>query len=275
MPKCRLYRSQIADVFRGGLDPAIGSSLERHLADCPACLALFRETKETIMLTERRFKPDPGQEFWDGYWDRLQARMAAETEAVKTLPGSDIRPVRRRLSFLRLLAIPSAAAALLVAGILIGRFGTRSTPAPRENVSALKASDLDIRANQYLDRSKRILLALVNYGPETGDSFGLDLPGQKKASRSLVQSAAVLRSDLSKAKERRLENLVGALQTILMQIANLESENDLDAVRIVRAGMEGRDILFQINMAEMRGPAGGRGGMTPPSTSGRVRNRNL
>jgi hypothetical protein len=227
------------------------------------------------MLTERRFKPDPGQEFWDGYWDRLQARMAAETSPVKIPFRADIRPVRRRLSFLRLLAIPSAAAALLVAGILIGRFGTRPSPSPQGGVPVLQASDLDLRTNQYLDRSKRILLALVNYGPETGDSFGLDLPGQKKASRSLIQAAAALKSDLSRAKERRLENLIGSLQTILMQIANLESENDLDAVRIVRAGLEGRDIMFQINLAKMRGPAGGRGGMTPPSTSGRVRNRNF
>lgn len=275
MSNCRRYRSQIAEVFRGGLDPAIGSSLERHLTDCPACLALYREAKETIMLTERRFKPDPGRDFWDGYWPRLQARMAAETPPVNIALRADIRPARRRLSVLRLLAIPSAAAALVAAGILIGRFGTHLTPTPSGRVPALQASSLDIRTNQYLNRSKRILLALVNYGPETGDSFGLDLPGQKKASRSLVQAAAALKSDLAKAKERRLENLVGALQTILMQIANLESENDLDAVRIIQAGMEGRDILFQINLAEMRGAVGNPDGTNPPASSGPVRIRNF
>ncbi len=223
-----------------------------------------RRDEETIMLFKERAKPEPGREFWDGYWDRLQARMAAEPEpapvpaAVADPAESDRlrRPIRPVVRSLRWAALPAAAAALVAAGILIGRWSRGpAVPIPGQG-TAVMAAELELRTGRYLDRSQRILLALVNFTPETKDSFGLDLPGQKAASRALVEEASLLRGDLTKARERRLEKLVGDLQVILLQIANLDSADDQDAVRIARAGVEGRDILFQINLAGLRAPDG-------------------
>lgn len=212
-----------------------------------------RRDEETIMLFKERAKPEPGREFWDGYWDRLQARMAAEPEPAPAFaPVRFRRPIRPVVRSLRWAALPAAAAALIAAGILIGRWSRGpAVPIPGQG-TAVMAAGLELRTGRYLDRSQRILLALVNFSPETKDSFGLDLPGQKAASRALVQEASLLRGDLTKARERRLEKLVGDLQVILLQIANLDSADDQDAVRIARAGVEGRDILFQINLAGLR-----------------------
>ena len=214
-----------------------------------------RRDEETIMLFKERARPEPAHEFWDGYWDRLQARMAAEPESVPAPAVPPVRlrrPIRPVVRSLRWAALPAAAAALVAAGILIGRWSRGpAVPIPGQG-TAVMAAELELRTGRYLDRSQRILLALVNFSPETKDSFGLDLPGQKAASRALVQEAPLLRGDLTKARERRLEKLVGDLQVILLQIANLDSADDQDAVRIARAGVEGRDILFQINLAGLR-----------------------
>ncbi|MDD8025338.1 MAG: hypothetical protein PHI34_02410 [Acidobacteriota bacterium] len=215
-----------------------------------------RREEEAVVLFRKRVRPDPGSEYWDGYWDRLQARLASEPEAVPVRAAQP--PARPGLRLFRLAALPAAAAALLIAGFFMGRWGGRKPVPVPAGSAVVQASDLDLRTNRYLDRSRRILLALVNYTPATKDPYGLDLPGQKIASGELVREASVLRSDLTKARERRLEKLVGDLQTILRQIANLEAGADLDAVRIVQAGVEGRDILFQISLAGMRGaPAAG------------------
>ena len=63
-----------------------------------------------------------------------------------------------------------------------------------------------------------------------------------------------LRGDLAKAREappgapgRRTS------RPILLQIANLKAEDGLDDVDIIRSGIEGRDLIFQINLARMRG----------------------
>ncbi len=216
-----------------------------------------RWDREAIMRFKERVRPDPGREFWDGYWDRLQARLAAEPEPGPVPEPAPAAPrlVRRSRPARRILAWaawPAAAAVLVAAGILIGRWSRGPVAVVPGPETGLRAAGLDVRTGRYLDRSRRILLALTNYTPATKDPYGLDLPGQKAASNELVQEASSLRSDLAKARERKLERLVGDLETILRQIANLEASDDIDAVHIVQAGVAGRDLLFQINLAGLR-----------------------
>ncbi len=67
-----------------------------------------------------------------------------------------------------------------------------------------------------------------------------------------MKEAPALKGDLKNAKERQLEKLVGNLEVILMQIANLKSEYDLPTVEIIKAGVEQNDVLFKISLSEMR-----------------------
>ena len=111
------------------------------------------------------------------------------------------------------------------------------------------------RASRYLGRSKVILLAIANFDPAVKDIAGLNLPVQKAMSKDLVREAAGLKDDLRAAGDRRLERLVGELETILIQIANLKSATDLPGVEIVQAGVGLKDILFKINLSEARSAA--------------------
>jgi len=259
MSSCRAFRKRIPEALFGEMAGRRREKFERHRAECSPCAAEYAESLRALYLAGRRSRPDPGPAFWDGYWDRLQARRAEEArlEAEKPAPA----PVRPRTAFPRWLTVPAAAAALLVAGIFLGRYafkpGNRIVPVPAGGPSQVilaAQADLGTRTSRYLDRSKRILLAIVNSGPEAIDPYGLDLPAQRAASRQLVAEAVALKSDLGLAKDRRLEKLVGNLEQILLQIANLESEDDLAAVSIIKAGAESTDILFEINLAELRGP---------------------
>jgi hypothetical protein len=79
----------------------------------------------------------------------------------------------------------------------------------------------------------------------------LDLPFQKQVSQELVSQAGDLKSDLKDPSQRRLRKLVVDLETILLQIANLESKNDLEAVEFVKQGVENGGLLLKINLNEM------------------------
>jgi len=276
MFECRNQRRKLREWMAGTLDAAGRAELDRHAAACPACRKEWQGLQEVIMGTEKRRAPDPGPEYWDRYWERLQMRL--ETGAAPLVRPAAVRrfPLRRH-PFWHRLALPSAAAALIVAGIMVGRWSTR--PLRPSTGSAfpgiLQASALESRTDRYLDRSKRILLALVNDIPADKDVYGLDLPGRKTASRALVREAADLRGDLAKAKKRRLERLVSDLQTILLQIANLKAGDGLDAVDIIRAGIEGRDVIFQINLARMRGASGSSAAVLSAETVPPVRKNTL
>lgn len=260
MIDCEKCRERMIGALYDELGEDDKASFDAHLGVCALCAAEFKDMTAALALMDKRERPDPGPAFWDGYWDRLSKRLDKE---MSSAPSG--RPARERLSAIFNVfpkwAYPLAgAAALVVVGILIGRTVlSRPTPSVRQvqKPPALtapgvrQASAPVLRARNYIDRSKLIILALVNYDPKSQDAYGLDLPRQKQLSRELVNEASGLKSDLKDPGQKRLRELVSDLETILIQIANLDSANDFSAVEFVKQGAESRGIILKINLAEM------------------------
>jgi hypothetical protein len=108
------------------------------------------------------------------------------------------------------------------------------------------------RTQDYLQKSKIVLLGLVNFDPETEDPYGLNLPYRKQLSRELADEAKIIRAGLENSRQRQLQELVSDLEVILLQIANLESEHDMTAIEFVKEGVESRGIMLKINLTEIR-----------------------
>ena len=97
MLECRRPRKLMREWMAGTLDASGREALERHAAACPACREEWRGLQEIVMGTERRLKPDPGSEYWDGYWEPSPgARMAAEDERAPVGRRPPCRPARVR-----------------------------------------------------------------------------------------------------------------------------------------------------------------------------------
>ncbi len=259
MKDCKHFRDLMAEALLGEITPSDKTALESHVAGCASCAAEYAALRKTRQIMDARERPDPGPEFWEGYWDRLMERRDKETSAEKLrLPWW-----KKLAGFGQVVprwALQTAAALLLVGvGILVGRLVlsppsgqvARSGAGTQPELIPASAGDPVTRARNYLDRSKLVILALVNYDPATEDPYGLDLPLQKKVSRELVTEAGRLKNDLKGPRERRLRELVSDLETILIQIANLESQNDLEAVEFVKQGVAARGVLLKINLSEM------------------------
>ena len=259
MPKCRDYRDYFLEALSGSLPPEHQRSVERHLAECPDCRAQYNLIKKAHETMDLREKYDPGEEFWNGYWDRLQARMAAEERTDRSSVAVPSARPRSVFGFPRWVPLTAAAAALVAAGIFIGRTLVRpqfqaAKPEPGVFTSILTAaadSNLSGRTSLYLERSKRILMAVVNFAADPKDIHGLNLPAQRSASKELVREAAALKTELRGSKKRQLERLVGDLERIFLQIANLQGGDDLEALGVIQAGAETSDIFFKIDLAEL------------------------
>jgi len=270
MKGCKKCRGLLVEALYGELDPEVKAFFDGHIGSCPACAAEFAALTETLKTMDGRVRPDPGPDFWDGYWGRLARRMG-EDKAAEGKP----RSLANRMAWIWKLSPrwafqAAAAVALIVIGVFIGRIvfspGRRPVDSARRVEPATSvqaaASNPVLRARDYVDRSMLVLLALVNYDPATEDPYALDLPYQKQVSRELVTQAGALKSDLKEPGQRRLRELVTDLETILLQIANLESRNDLEAVEFVKQGVENRGIFLKINLSEMGGDLS-RGGREP------------
>ena len=66
-----------------------------------------------------------------------------------------------------------------------------------------------------------------------------------------VKEAAFLKTELTSPDQQRLHNLIADLEVILLQIANLESQIDVDGIEMVKSGVDRRGILLKINLEEM------------------------
>jgi hypothetical protein len=261
MNDCEKCRDMMIESLYGEIDPGDREFFDAHLVTCHACAAEFKDMSAVLKVMDQRVRRDPGPEFWDGYWDRLAERRAAGNIRA-------IRPERIRgfslFGKMPAWAFQAAAAIILVlAGIALGRtlFVKPAVRADRTTLpvsgtapAVIPASAPVLQARDYFDRSKRIILAMVNYDPETQDAYGLDLPLQKQLSRELVNEAGGLMSSLKSPSEKRLRDLVADLETILVQIANLESEQDVSAVEFVKQGVDRKGILLKINLTEMERP---------------------
>ncbi|HSA95662.1 MAG TPA: zf-HC2 domain-containing protein [Acidobacteriota bacterium] len=262
----------MAEALYGELGQAEKVSFDRHLRDCPVCASEYAALEATLRLMDKRERPDPGPAFWDGYWNRLSKRMLWESIEEGRAPSLAARLIRPFARLPRWSLQAAAATALLLLGILVG---SRLIPRPEgaravaagPSAAASAPSPAVVEAGNFVERSKLLLLGLVNFDPATEDRYALDLDGKKAVSRTLAAEAPALRGALKEPGERRLRELVTDLEVILMQIANLEAGQDLEGVDLIKQGVDRRGIFLKIDLDRMGREA--RGPAAPPAEKAR------
>jgi hypothetical protein len=68
----------------------------------------------------------------------------------------------------------------------------------------------------------------------------------------LIQQASTLKNDLNDPRYRRLRSLISELQVILLEIADLQAQGDLQGVDLIRSGVDRKGVLLKINLEQMR-----------------------
>ena len=259
MNECKKCRSLFSEALYDELNVGQEEYFNTHLLRCSRCQSEFNEMKSTLEIMSQRIRPEPGQAFWENYSVNLSNRMEAELLPRKQDPQRWSR--KNFFNFAPRWAFQAVAALFLIGmGIFIGkRIDAPSNPIIQQaGQSAPTVSQMEPglefvkRTQNYLDRSELILLAIVNFDPETEDPYALNLPGQQRVSRELVQEAGYLKAELAGSGQRRLQNLVTDLEVILLQIANLESENDLESILFVKKGADSRGVLLKIQLMDIR-----------------------
>ena len=258
MKGCRKIHSQFSEALYDELEPSRMHQFQAHLEQCAACRNAFNEMKSvlTMMSAKKNIKPEPA--FWNGFWDRLVNRMKQNRPSVQK--GSYFLSRLFKVSpFLpgwgpRL----AQAVAMIAIGIFIGylffgqpwRKGRISDNLP-EKSAPIRQAAIDQQALEYLERSKVLLLGLVNLDTDQVDLSSMDFSRQKEISRELIQEANVFQKQLKGTEYRRLLALTGELEMIMMQICNYQETFDLPAIELIKSGVENQAILLKINLTEM------------------------
>jgi len=274
MKRCPSIKKYFAEALFDELSSSRKKRMEAHLRTCVECAYEFEKLSRTIEIMNRRERDLPDEDYWSSYWDNLTERMNSVPEVQQGAPPRE-KPAEARWMFPKWTWQAAASLILLFAGFALGRLIYMERPAARktgiimaENQGGKTTDDGMIhRANRYIDRSKLILLALVNYDPE-GDSYALSLPEQKKVSMELIKEASVLKGGLKNSGRKNLQELVAELEVILLQIANLDAEQDQEGVDILQNGVDNQGILMKINLFQMRQEAAESGSQSTGGLSG-------
>ncbi len=276
MNECDKCRKMFADALSSSLENSPRGEFEAHLGQCDLCREEYGEFKATLLDMKERERSEPDSAFWEGYWDSLESRMHREKVLYQPRPSGQRRPSWDWLRFrVPNWAFQAGAAVLLVAvGVLIGRMWLLppsagvQTAALAGEATAPTSMELASRTQNYVQRSKLVLMAIVNFDRESEDPYTLDLPYKQQLSRELVQEADWLKQGLADARERRLQELVADLEDILLQIANLEAGGGMDAIELVQTGVQSRGLFLKMHLAEVNRPWDDLGArtVTPPKT---------
>jgi len=260
--KCSKLKDQLVEVANGYATQATASLVEQHAQSCLNCKHELEQLQALILTPASA--PDPGVEFWDGYFEKLEARMASESELAKVAPLT-VRPLRDRIARLRLLPMWSlqaaAAVVILITGIWLGR-GVFADPSLTA-VATAAPTELENQALSYLDRTKTVLLGLANFDPLEDDPADLNMERRKSLAGGLIQEASFLKKELSRSDQARLSELIGDLEVILLQIANLETEYDIPEIEMVKNGVDRKAIFFKIDVENMLRTSGAHQRETP------------
>ena len=273
MNECKKVKALLTDALFDELDAVDQDLFTSHVRDCPICAARFAPLNDTLSVMKKRERQEPDEDFWAEFWPQISRKFERELEQQQDRTQETPTHPKLWVGVPQWVFQAAAAILLVTVGIFIGRSlyfpkkaRTGSGPLYAQRAEdTQKNEDLIRRAGSYIDKSKLILVALVNFDSREEDPFTLNMPFQQKISQDLVRQASLLKSDLEDAKQKRLLELVSDLELILLQIANLEDEVDTDAIEIVQDGVDRKGILLKIDLFDMRNTA--RGSTRPLSGS--------
>lgn len=273
MKVCNSYESLIIEVASGAAGEGDRLRLEEHTSTCEGCATEYARLT-SLLATARLERVDPGDAYWQSYYagimERIDGKPSHERNSEMQPVGTAVGELSQRLDRLTDLLVPrhrwttkfamqwALAVLLVVTGVLLGRTFLSPTEigpilAKNDTSSALlQQAALELRAHAYLDRSKTLLLGLVNFDVDEDDPSTLNFDRRQAIAGDLVLEASFLQDRLSPADHQRLRRLVADLEVILIQIANIESAYDVPEIEIVQSGVDRKAILFKIEVEEMR-----------------------
>jgi len=255
---CKKYEARLTAKIFGELNAVEAGKLQEHLAACVRCSSFLAEMENALGQLGAPRRPQMPEHFWESYWHRLAQRLEKEERATPAREPAFGRLMNwlREKWIAQPLLIPLGRAAgilaLLVLGVLVGHYWwpqDRNENQPMTHSTSPPMPVVQTRAEQWLERSKILLLGVVN--EDLSGEVQPDFSHQRQVSRHLLTEARALNRELDPAANRQMLQLINQLELILLQIANLEAEHDLSAIELVREGVARNGLLLKINITEL------------------------
>jgi hypothetical protein len=218
--------------------PDARAAIDRHLRECGACAATWREIEALRQLASAADVPDPGAGFEDAMWARIAPRL-------ETWP-----PARRRVWTARQIVAVGAWAATIAGIVAAGHVWLRHAPAAatvKPTAAAAVPSDVRERVlltalDSHFSQTEMLLVELMNAPDDAKGSLAFE----RETADDLVQSGRLYRVTAAQTGDRRLTDVLDDVQTVLTEVARGPETPDRDDLAAIRSRIERNDLLFKV-----------------------------
>jgi hypothetical protein len=254
MKECNKYERLFEKALYNELTKTEENIFNEHLNSCSECKEKFRDLQETINTIKKYQRPEPEEKFMNSFWEILEPKLEVKENPLKNFWLSFIELFRFDPKFKYQLA---GGLALLVIGFVIGKFIMTDNGIQNRGITSnkykteLNQTAANVEAAKYIERSKILLLGIMNFDPTKDDAETINLPHIQTISKRLAKQAPALKVDLKEPSQQQVKQLVSDLQLIMLQIANLEAKNDVDGIELVKEGVNSQNIFLKINIQQL------------------------
>jgi hypothetical protein len=222
------------------------AEIDKHLTECRACAALYREIARTRSMIPVPVAPARGSDNGLEVWQRIRHQLPEQDGS----PWAAPRNVFKTFRFDRL-ALVAAAAVLLIAAFVAGRVwpgGSSARPSSSPVATATPTSgDVGHRilltsVADHLDRSGRVLSDIMN-AANAGD-----ISTEQRWADDLLTSSRLYRQDAVDAGEESVATVLDELERNLLEIVHSPStisQADLDQIR---HRIDAAALLFKVRV---------------------------
>ena len=258
-------RPFLYEYVRGELSQEQSREIAGHLLSCDRCAGEVEQIRTIVTATETQLctaSDHRSADYWQNFTDGVEERIEAggherDAPLIRILDAIGL--------FLRFRGPAIAIAGGSLALILLGFFALRQfrvesvlpedgarTEVESETGGATRSDEgqpqaiaMDARMGDYFRKSKVLLVGISNL--KTADDTPFDLSAERRVSRQLVTQARYLKNQ---PLDMRSARLIGDLEKVLIELANIKEEGGTPNVDLIRSGIQRQNLLFKIRMAE-------------------------
>ena len=241
--KCIDVQSKLTDLLFKDLDDKMESKVLEHLRTCDIC-SKEKSALENILNIAKKTDSyiEPQNDFWESFDNRFEQRLEMESRRVviERIPEKSAGTVYKLLAFAASLLI------IIIASSIFTDSSSNNDIAKNDDAAMNPIEVLGVRTEKYFDDARKLLFNILY--TETGEDSLIDITLEKEYATKLLKESRYLQTSLPDAKQPELVYLVNQLESILLQIAHLEAEENAPEVEIVQDGIRKNAILMKINL---------------------------
>jgi hypothetical protein len=200
-------------------------AVREHVEACAPCRDELALLRKVLAEVDEMPIPERPNDYGARVWNRL----------AKQLPRS-----RRWHAPIRLGYLAAAAAVILIATFLAGRFSARNVDTGRAEEGRIRERVLLVALSDHLDQSQVLLLEVVNRGETEA------VPLDRERAAELLQASRLYRQTAYRVGEVATADVLEELENVLLDVS--QGPDTAEAIEALRNRIQERDMLFKLRV---------------------------